>query len=106
MAFVVGLLALVTGEKNGDIAPCKEIQILESGKVLLVESRILEISLVETRILGIGIQNTVQGIWIKLSTGFQNQKFHWKKIQNPEPKTWLDSFTWSNMINKQVYFNK
>ena len=40
MAFVVGLLALVTGEKNSDIAPRKEIQILESGKVLLVESRI------------------------------------------------------------------
>ena len=73
MAFVVGLLALVTGEKNSDIAPRKEIQILESGKFLLVESAILEISLMETRILGFGIRNTAQGIRIPLSIGLRNQ---------------------------------
>ena len=74
MAFVVGLLALVTGEKNSDIAPCKKIQILESGKFLLVESGILEIALVETRILSFGIWNTAQGIWIEPSIGFRNQR--------------------------------
>ena len=74
MAFVVGLLALVTGEKNSDIAPRKEIQILESGKVLLVESRILEIALVETRLLGFGIWNAAQGIQIPLSIGSRNQR--------------------------------
>ena len=66
MAFVVGLLALVTGEKNSDFTPCKEIEILESGEVLLV--------LVETRILGFGIRNTAQGIRIKPSIGFRNQR--------------------------------
>ena len=74
MAFVVGLLALVTGEKNSDIAPHKEIYILESGKFFLVESGILEISLVETRILGFGIRNTAQGIRIPLSIGLRNQR--------------------------------
>ena len=79
MAFVVGLLALVTGEKNSDIAPRKEIKILESGKFLLVEYRILEISLVETRLLGSGIRNTAQGIQIAPSIGFWNQRSTDKK---------------------------
>ena len=112
MAFVVRLLALVTGEKNSDITPRKEIQILESGNVLLVEYRILEISLVETRILGFGIRNTAQGIWIEPSIGFRNQRSTDKypesstwnpesTVWNPESETQFDSLTWSNMINKE-----
>lgn len=85
MAFVVGLLALVTGEKNSE-----KIYILESGKFLLMESGILEIALVETRILGFGIWNIAQGIWIPLSTGFWNQRSTDKKprIQYLESGIW------------------
>ena len=106
MAIVVRLLALVTGEKNSDITPRKEIQILESGNVLLVEYRILEISLVETRILGFGIRNTAQGIQIASSIiGFWNQRSTDKKsriqhlesgIHSVESRAW-DSTGFSYM---------
>ena len=44
------------------IVPYKAIWIPESGKILLMESGILEILLVESEILGLGIRNTTQGI--------------------------------------------
>ena len=96
MAFVVGLLALVTGEKNSDIAPCKEIYILESGKFLLVE----------TRILRFGIRSTAQGIQFASSIiGFWNQRSTDKKsriqylesgIHSVESRAW-DSIGFSYM---------
>ena len=44
----------------------------ESGKFLLVECEIPEIFLVEFGILGFGIQNTVRGIRIALTTRIRN----------------------------------
>ena len=44
----------------------------ESGKFLLVECEIQEIFLVELGILGFGIQNTVRGIRIALTTRIRN----------------------------------
>ena len=57
------------------VAPCKGMRILESGKILLVESGIL----------GFGIWNTAQGIWNPT----------WSRIQVPL----LDSFTWGDFCS-------
>ena len=66
-------------------APCKGIRILESGKFLLVESRIL----------GFAIRNTAQGI--RNPTNKDQSPVH--GIRNPQravqnPMTFLDSLTW------------
>ena len=46
------------------IAPCKGLRTPESGKFLLVESRIREVYLVESGIPGFGIRDIAQGIQI------------------------------------------
>ena len=49
------------------VAPCKGIRIPESGKILLMESEIL----------GFGIQNTAQGIRNPTNDWKPESKFHW-----------------------------
>ena len=86
---------------------CKGIWIPECRKFLLVESRIWENLLVESGILGFGIQNTAQEIrnpanfWIRNQISIDKDWNPvigiwdpWCGIQNPESKTALDSLTW------------
>ena len=74
-----------TPQYRHSLAPCKRIRTLESGKCLLVESVIREIWVLESRILGIGIQNTAQGI--RSPTNYWNleSKFPYQRIQNTVP---------------------
>ena len=58
------------------IVPYKGIWIPESGKILLMESGILEILLVESEILGLGIRNTTQGIRNPTKDWNPESKFH------------------------------
>ena len=78
------------------------IRILESGKLLLVESEIWEILRVESGILGFGIRNTAQGIRNPVNDWNPECKFHLQRLEsstwnlestvwNPESKTVLDS---------------
>ena len=66
---------------------CKEIRIPESGKFLLLESGIL----------GSGIQNTAQGIRISLTIGIQDQSSTDKESRIQYLESWiqdcLDSLT-------------
>ena len=73
----------------------------KSGKILLVESEIL----------GLGIQNTAQGIWNPPNDRNSESKFHRKRLKsstwnpestawNPETKAVLDSLTWSEILHK------
>ena len=65
------------------LAPCnKEIEfgIRNPGTFLLVERWIL----------GFGIRNTAQGIWNPANNWNPESKFHWRRIQNPDPGLNLD----------------
>ena len=57
-------------------APCKGIRIPESGKFLHLESGILEILLVESGILGLGMRNTGVGIRNPTNNSNPESKFH------------------------------
>ena len=85
----------VEGKCHDPFAPCKEIRIPESMKFLLVESGIL----------GFGIQNTAVGIRNPTEDWNPESRFHWQRLYsstwnpestawNPESKTVLDSLTW------------
>ena len=78
---------------------------LESDKILLLESWIWEILLLESGILGSGIRNTAQGIRNPTNDWNPESKFHWHGLEsstwnpqsmawNPESKAVLDSLTW------------
>ena len=66
----ISLMSLST--LHGRFTPCRGIQILESGKFLLVESRIL----------CFGIQNTSQGIWNPTNDWNPESKFHWIRLES------------------------
>ena len=78
-----------------DLTLCKwRIWCLESGKFLLVESRIRGILLVESGILGFRIQNTAQEPGIALNrTWNPESKFRWQRREsstwNPESAAWI-----------------
>ena len=74
-----------TPQYRHSLAPCKRIRTLESGQRLLVESVIREIWVVESRILGIGMQNTAQGIRSPTNDWNLESKFPYQRIQNPVP---------------------
>ena len=75
--------------------PCKGIDwIVESGKFLLVESRIWEMWVLDCRILGFGVQNTAQGIWNPTNVWNLESKFHWQRIQKPVPGIQNPRWSW------------
>ena len=72
-------------KRNIQFAPCKGIRILESWKVLLVESEIREK-------FACGIWNTAQRIRNPTSDWNPESRFHWQRVEsstcNPESVTW------------------
>ena len=93
----------VEGKKKRNIqfTPCKEILILESGKVLCVESEIREKFVC-------GIWNTGQRIRNPTSDWNPESKFHWQRVEsstcNPESVTWnhlrfpyMGRFSWHHV---------
>ena len=76
--------------RNPGIASCKEIQIPESGKFLLVESGIWEIS----RIVCFVIRNTAQGIRNPSNDWNPESKFHWQRIRTPVPGIQNPKLSW------------
>ena len=86
-------------KEENPFVSCKGIRIPECKKFLLVESRIWENLLVESGILGFGIQNTAQGIrnptnfWIRNQISIDKDWNPvigvwdpWCGIQNPESR--------------------
>ena len=87
-------------------APCKWIRIPKPVKYFLVESGIRENCVC-------GIWTTGQGIRNPTKDWNPESKFHWQRLEestwnrestawNPESKTILDSFTWSDYVQDYV----
>ena len=66
-----------------EIVPCKGIRIPKSKIFLRVKSGIGETLVVESAILGFGIWNAGQGIWIPTNDWNPDFKFLRKRIRNP-----------------------
>ena len=75
---------------------CKVIQILESRKLLVVE----------TEILGFGIQNSAQEIRkISLTIGIHCSRFHSRGVQNPAPRFQNPRLSWITLHGQVIDYH-
>ena len=80
---------------KGCIAQLKEIQNLQSGKLLLVESGIQHILLWNLESWTLESQIQVKASGIPFKNWNLESKFHWQRIQNQVPGTWNPRESWN-----------
>ena len=100
------------------LRPCKGIRIQESGKFLLVESKIRDNFAPVSGNQGFGIQNRAQVLRNATKAWNPQSTFHWKRLEfstrnpqftewDPETKTVWYSLTWGDSIGLRTasYYN-